>query len=143
MISYLMLTPSLFYPIYLCLKLKIMKTIVKLEEATMTAMGIYLLSIYHLNLSIWVWVVLFFTPDIGMLGYLINTRIGAFTYNLFHHKGIAVALAVTGFYFNNDVLTVVGILLFAHASFDRIMGYGLKYEDSFKNTHLGSLEKNK
>ncbi len=120
-----------------------MKNILKLEEAAMTAIGIYFLSIYDLNLSFWVWIILFFAPDIGMLGYLINTRIGAFTYNLFHHKGIAVALAFTGYYLNNDVLTAVGVLLFAHASFDRIMGYGLKYEDSFKNTHLGSLEKNK
>ena len=120
-----------------------MKTILKLEEAAMTAIAIYLLSIYNLTLSFWVWIILFFLPDIGMLGYLINTKIGASTYNLFHHKGIAVALAVTGYYFGNDVLTTVGILLFAHASFDRIMGYGLKYEDSFKNTHLGSLEKNK
>lgn len=109
----------------------------------MTAIGIYLLGIYNLNLPFWVWAILFFTPDIGMLGYLINTRIGAFTYNLFHHKGIAVVLAVAGYYFKYDVVTAVGILLFAHASFDRIMGYGLKYEDSFKNTHLGSLEKNK
>lgn len=118
-----------------------MKTILKLEEVAMTAIGIYLLTMYDLNLSFWVWIILFFTPDIGMLGYLINTRIGAFTYNVFHHKGIAIALAVTGYYFDNDVLTAAGILLFAHASFDRIMSYGLKYEDSFKNTHLGSLEK--
>lgn len=120
-----------------------MKTILKLEEAAMATIGIYLLTIYNLHLSFWVWIILFFTPDIGMLGYLINTRIGAFTYNLFHHKGIAIALAVTGYYFSNDVLTAIGILLFAHASFDRIMGYGLKFEDSFKNTHLGSLEKSK
>lgn len=120
-----------------------MKTILKLEEAAMATIGIYLLTIYNLHLSFWVWIILFFTPDIGMLGYLINSGIGAFTYNLFHHKGIAIALAVTGYYFSNDVLTAIGILLFAHASFDRIMGYGLKFEDSFKNTHLGSLEKSK
>jgi hypothetical protein len=120
-----------------------MKIILKLEEAAMAAIGIYLLSIYNLNLSLWVWIILFFTPDIGMLGYLINTRIGAFIYNFFHHKGIAIVLAATGYYFGNDVFTAVGILFFAHASFDRIMGYGLKYEDSFKNTNLGSLEKNK
>jgi len=107
----------------------------------MTAIGIYLLSLYNLHLSFWIWIPLFFTPDIGMLGYLINTRIGAFTYNIFHHKGIAIALAAAGYYLGNDVLTAAGILLFAHSSFDRIMGYGLKYADSFKNTHLGSLEK--
>ena len=120
-----------------------MKTILKLEEAAMTAAGIYLLTIYNLGLSAWLWVLLFFTPDIGMLGYLVNTKAGAFCYNLFHHKGIAVVIAAIGFYFQQEVMTTIGILLFTHASFDRIAGYGLKYEDSFKNTHLGSLEKNK
>ena len=119
-----------------------MKTILKLEEAAMTAIGIYLLTIYNLHLSFWIWAILFFSPDIGMLGYLVNTRIGAVIYNLFHHKGIAIAVAATGYYLHNDVMTAIGILLFTHASFDRRMGYGLKYNNSFKNTHLGSLAKN-
>ena len=105
----------------------------------MTAIAIYFISLHHLELSVWVWVFLFFTPDIGMLGYLINTRIGAVAYNLFHHKGIALLLAALGYYFQNEMLLAVGLLLFAHASFDRIWGYGLKYPDSFKHTHLGSL----
>jgi hypothetical protein len=116
-----------------------MKTILKLEEAALTAIAIYLLSIYNLGLSFWVWLFLFFTPDIGMLGYVINTKIGAVVYNFFHHKGIALMVAALGYYFHHDVLTAIGILLFAHASFDRIWGYGLKYPDSFKHTHLGSL----
>jgi hypothetical protein len=120
-----------------------MKTILKLEEAAMASIGIYFLSLYNLGLPIWLWVILFFTPDFGMLGYLLNTKVGAVTYNLFHHKGIAIALAAIGYYWHNDVLIAIGLLLFAHASFDRIFGYGLKYPDSFKNTHLGSLEKNK
>ena len=120
-----------------------MNTILKLEEAAMTAMGIYLLSIYNLHLSFWLWAILFFSPDIGMLGYLVNTKVGAVVYNLFHHKGIAIALAAIGYYFQNDIVIATGILLFTHASFDRIMGYGLKYEDSFKNTHLGRLLKSK
>lgn len=118
-----------------------MKTTLKLEEAAMAALGIYLLSIYNLGLPLWLWFFLFFTPDIGMSGYLINPKAGAFLYNIFHHKGLAIMLAGIGYYIHNDVLTAIGILLFAHASFDRIAGYGLKYEDSFKNTHLGSLEK--
>jgi positive regulator of sigma E activity len=119
-----------------------MNTILKLEEAAMTAIGIYLLTIYNLHLSFWLWAILFFSPDIGMLGYVVNTKIGAVSYNLFHHKGIAIALAVVGYYLQNDLMIAISILLFSHASFDRIMGYGLKYQDSFKNTHLGSLEKN-
>ncbi len=31
--------------------------------------------------------------------------------------------------------------LFAHSSMDRMLGYGLKYEDSFGNTHLGMIGK--
>jgi Domain of unknown function (DUF4260) len=118
-----------------------MKTILILEEAAMTVIGIYFLTRYNLDLPIWVWVVLFFAPDISMLGYLVDTKMGAAGYNLFHHKGMAIALAITGYYLQNDLLAATGILLFAHASFDRIWGYGLKYTDSFKNTHLGSLEK--
>jgi Domain of unknown function (DUF4260) len=120
-----------------------MKSILKLEEAAMTFLGIYFLTHYKLGLPVWIWAILFFAPDISMLGYLINNKAGAVSYNFFHHKGVAIALALTGYYFHNDVLVSTGILLFAHSSFDRIWGYGLKYTDSFKNTHLGSLEKNK
>ncbi len=118
-----------------------MKTTLKLEEAAMTLISIYFLSIYNLGLSVWIWIFLFFTPDIGMLGYLVNTKVGAIIYNLFHHKGIALALTITGYFMHNDILTAIGILLSAHSSFDRMMGYGLKYDDSFQHTHLGSLEK--
>ncbi|TAG51385.1 MAG: DUF4260 family protein, partial [Runella slithyformis] len=34
----------------------------------------------------------------------------------------------------------IGIILFAHSAMDRIAGYGLKYEDAFKHTHLGWLK---
>lgn len=118
-----------------------MKIILKVEELAMAVVAVYFLSIYNLGLSWWVWVLLFFSPDISMLGYLHNTKTGAVCYNLFHHKGIAIAVTAAGFYFSNDVCIATGILLFAHASFDRVLGYGLKYADSFKHTHLGSLEK--
>lgn len=120
-----------------------MKTTLKIEEAAMTLIAVYFLSIYNLGLSSWVWFLLFFAPDISMLGYMVNTKTGAISYNLFHHKGVALLLAGIGYYLHNEVLTATGILLFGHASFDRIWGYGLKYTDSFKNTHLGSLEKSK
>lgn len=118
-----------------------MKTILKLEEAAMTVLAVYFLSIYNLGLPVWLWVILFFSPDISMLGYLLGTKVGAVSYNFFHHKGIALLLVAAGLYLHHDVTIAIGILLFAHASFDRIWGYGLKYPDSFKNTHLGSLEK--
>jgi hypothetical protein len=38
-------------------------------------------------------------------------------------------------------LQLAGIILFTHSSMDRVFGYGLKYPDSFNNTHLGPIGK--
>lgn len=116
-----------------------MKFVLKAEELGMTGLAIFFLSQHSLGLSWWIWALLFFGPDISMLGYLVNTKIGAISYNLFHHKGIAIAVVVIGYMMNVEWMLATGILLFAHSSFDRIWGYGLKYEDNFKNTHLGLL----
>ena len=120
-----------------------MKNVLKLEEIAMTSIGIYLLTNYNLNIAIWIWSLLFFSPDISMLGYLVNAKAGAITYNIFHHKGIAIAIAAAGYFMHVEVLLSIGILLFAHSSFDRMMGYGLKYFSSFNDTHLGKLKKDK
>ena len=119
-----------------------MKIVLKLEEAAMTAIALYFLSLHSLGLSAWIWTLLFFAPDISMLGYLVNARTGAYVYNLFHHKGFALLLVTVGFLADIEILIAAGILLFAHASFDRIWGYGLKFVTGFKDTHLGSLDKN-
>jgi hypothetical protein len=118
-----------------------MKFILILEEAAMAAFGLYMLSFFNLGLSTWIWALLFFSPDFGMVGYLVNSKVGAFTYNLFHHKGIAIGLGIAGYLISNEIMTAIGILLFAHSSFDRIFGYGLKYSDSFQHTHLGRIGK--
>ena len=114
-----------------------MKSILKLEELFQFILGIYLFS--TLSYAWWWFLALILLPDIGMLGYLINTKIGAITYNIFHHKGLAILIFLGGIYFEIEVVQLIGTILFSHASLDRIFGYGLKYADHFKNTHLGSL----
>lgn len=116
-----------------------MKNLLRLEEAAMFGFSIYLFS--QLNFAWWWYAVLILTPDFGAIGYLVNTNVGAFTYNLFHHKGIALALYVAGLYWHNEILQLAGIILFGHSSMDRMMGYGLKYKDSFQHTHLGMIGK--
>jgi hypothetical protein len=37
----------------------------------------------------------------------------------------------------------IGGMLFAHSSLDRVMGFGLKFTDSFNHTHLGVAGKQK
>ena len=118
-----------------------MKNLIRIEELGMLSLAVYLFSL--LDYSLWLFAVLFLTPDIGMLGYLINTKAGAVTYNILHHKGLAIALYLAGISLNIPILMFVGLLLFAHSSFDRILGYGLKYSDNFKHTHLGWIGETK
>ena len=114
-----------------------MKSTLMLEELGMFIFGIYLFN--HLDYAWWWFLVLILTPDISMLGYLVNNKIGAFCYNLFHHRGLAVVIYLIGVYSQHNAIQLVGIILFSHASMDRIFGYGLKYETGFKFTHLGNL----
>jgi len=114
-----------------------MKTTLKLEELAQFGFGIYLFSL--LPFAWWWFLVLLLTPDIGMIGYAFGNKVGAFSYNFFHHKGLAIGLYLLGVYLQNDILMGIGTILFAHAAFDRMLGYGLKYEKGFKYTHLGDL----
>ncbi|MDC7997277.1 DUF4260 domain-containing protein [Gilvibacter sediminis] len=116
-----------------------MKLSLKLEELAQFGLAIYLFSL--LDFAWWWFPALLLTPDVGMLGYIANARIGALTYNLFHHKGVAIAVYMFGVIFQNQELLLAGCILFGHSAMDRLMGYGLKYPDSFQNTHLGRVGK--
>lgn len=114
-----------------------MKTLIKLEEAAQFALSIILFA--KLPFVWWLYPALLLLPDLGMIGYAVNTTVGAFTYNLFHHKGIAILVGITGLFLASNPLMLAGIILFGHAAMDRMMGYGLKYSKGFKFTHLGTL----
>jgi hypothetical protein len=116
-----------------------MKYALRLEELGMFLLAIFLFSL--LQYSWWLFLVLILLPDLSMLGYLINPEQGAVLYNLFHHKGIALVFYLIGIYLISAPLQLFGIILFAHSSLDRALGYGLKYSDSFRHTHLGMIGK--
>lgn len=116
-----------------------MKNLLKLEEVGQFLLSIALFS--QLDYSWWYFPACLLLPDFSMIGYLFGFRTGAFIYNFFHHKLIAIAVIVIGYWYHNSVLVLIGIILLAHSSMDRILGYGLKYNDSFKNTHLGQIGK--
>lgn len=114
-----------------------MKNLLKLEELLMFGLALFLFSGLDYG---WGWyTLLFFAPDLSMIGYLMKPRLGSWTYNLIHHKGLAVALYVLGSLLTIPWLMFAGTLLFGHSSFDRVLGYGLKYPDAFRNTHLGVI----
>ena len=65
-----------------------MKNLLRLEEFALFLLAIYLFA--SPDYPWWLFLVLFLTPDLGALGYLGGSRLGATTYNLTHHKGIAI-----------------------------------------------------
>jgi hypothetical protein len=112
-----------------------MKNLIKLEEFFLFLLSIYLFN--QLDYSWWLYALLFLAPDLGMIGYLINPRVGALTYNLLHHKAIAVALFLIGVGLSVPLMQLAGVIILGHSSADRVLGYGLKYPDAFRHTHLG------
>lgn len=116
-----------------------MKTLLNLEELAMLTVSILLFRL--LDMDWWLYAAFFLAPDIGMLGYLVNTKVGAATYNLTHHKAVGIVLMFLGSVWLMNPLYFAGIIIIGHASFDRILGYGLKHTDSFKHTHLGWIGK--
>src|SRR4051794_8692445 len=61
-----------------------MKTLIRLEELMLAVLSFYLFL--GLNYAWWWFPVLFLVPDISLVAYLINRKVGAISYNLVHHK---------------------------------------------------------
>lgn len=117
-----------------------MKILLKLEELAMLLLGFFLFM--QLDLPTWYFFALILAPDIGMLGYVFGSKAGAVSYNLTHHKGVAILLYLVGSSFLDfSILQLIGIILFSHAAMDRVFGYGLKYNSGFNDTHLGKIGK--
>lgn len=83
-----------------------------------------LLFVYWRMHASWVvFLVFLLAPDLLMVGYLKGTRIGAWCYIMVVQPWFAT----------------VAVIWAAHIAFDRALGYGLKYSDSFQHTHLGMI----
>ena len=71
----------------------VMKNLLKLEELAQFLACVIILK-WVISVQWWVYLLLLIGPDIGMVGYLFNAKVGAITYNLFHHKGIALVVVL-------------------------------------------------
>lgn len=117
-----------------------MKNLLKLEEVGQLVLAMFLF--YQLDYKWWVFPACILLPDVSMVGYLINIKIGAWCYNFFHHKLVAIIIYFLGFSLDSSLLLLAGVIFFGHAALDRALGYGLKFNDDFKHTHLGWIGKN-
>ena len=109
-------------------------TLLRLEGAAVFAGAI---ALYASQGASWLlFAVLFFVPDLSMVGYLINPRIGSLTYNAIHTYALPAILVVLAFAFQWTTGIHIALIWFAHVGMDRTLGYGLKYPSAFKDTHL-------
>jgi hypothetical protein len=57
----------------------------------------------------WLWyIVLFLTPDLSMVGYIANARVGSITYNIVHTYVLSASLLATGWAFHLPLLVLAG-----------------------------------
>jgi hypothetical protein len=112
------------------------KIILQLEAAVVLASS----SIaYAWNGRGWtIFALLFLVPDISMLGYLGGRKLGAGIYNLAHTYMLPVALAAYGLFQSQPLALDIALIWIAHIGFDRLLGFGLKYQTAFGHTHLSA-----
>jgi hypothetical protein len=85
----------------------------------------------------WLWFgLLLLVPDFSMLGYLANLRLGAVLYNLAHTYTLPLLWLSTVWLTRHDSCAWLAFIWLAHIGMDRLLGYGLKYDTAFRDTHL-------
>ena len=87
----------------------------------------------------WLVPLLLFVPDVVMAGYARSSRVGALLYNLAHSYPLPAVLGAAAWAADAPLWQGVSLIWFAHIGLDRALGYGLKYETDFKDTHLGRI----
>src|SRR4051794_35052386 len=78
----------------------------------------------HQGGSIGLFLALILVPDVAMLAYKINVRIGSIAYNAVHFYALPIGLAIAAFAFNQPTLLLITTIWFAHIGMDRVMGFG-------------------
>jgi len=104
----------------------------------LAVLGIALAGYFRLGGSVWLLVILALAPDLSMIGYLAGTRVGSLSYNVIHTYTLPLALGSLGFWADIRMALLVALIWAGHIGADRLVGYGLKFESGFNNTHLST-----
>jgi hypothetical protein len=113
---------------------------ITLQLEGLAILGASVFILFHeLSASLWIIPILFLGPDVFMAGYLANEKVGALIYNVGHTLFITLPVAIAGYYFDIRWLCIAGLIFTGHIGMDRMLGYGLKYPEGFKFTHLARV----
>jgi|HubBroStandDraft_4_1064222.scaffolds.fasta_scaffold633687_2 hypothetical protein len=89
----------------------------------------------------WVFAVFFLLPDVALLGYLSDQHKGlaAALYNAAHTYCLPILLGLIAWKLGAVSGEEAALIWIAHIGFDRVLGFGLKYPEAFKPTHLQTV----
>jgi hypothetical protein len=105
-----------------------------LEGAAVFAAAVFVY--FTLGLTWWVLLLFLLAPDLAALGYLFGPKVGSVAYNLAHTTVWPIVIGVAGWWLGWTWTAPVALIWLAHIGLDRMIGYGLKYPDSFKQSHM-------
>jgi hypothetical protein len=101
--------------------------------------AVLILSIltYRWNRGGWLeLLLLFLVPDVSMIGYVANARMGCVIYNAAHSYVGPLALGGYSVWSDHRQALLLSLIWAGHIGLDRMLGFGLKYPTRFKDTHL-------
>jgi hypothetical protein len=82
---------------------------------------------------------LFLAPDISLAGYLSPSKtIAAAIYNTVHSYILALLVGFAAWRTSHLLIGQLAAICIAHIAFDRLLGYGLKFPEAFRPTHIQS-----
>ncbi len=110
------------------------KLLLHLEGFALLATALFLYTVQGFAWSTFFLLIL--APDLAIIPYLVNKKVGAFAYNVLHTITLPLALVATALAMEWRFGIQIALIWLAHIGVDRTIGYGLKYVDSFKSTHL-------
>ncbi len=103
-----------------------------------TAMLVAALVAYaQLGFSWGTFALCFFLPDLSIAVYLLGARAGGIAYNGAHFFLWPILVGAFGVLEGVPVAQQAALVWAAHIAFDRALGWGLKYEQSFCHTDMG------
>jgi Domain of unknown function (DUF4260) len=120
------------------------RTLLRTEGFALFAAALLLYA--HSGASWKLFLALILVPDLSFAFYAFGPRAGAIAYNTAHSTVGAFALAFISQFGlsiaglgSASALFPIALIWFAHIGFDRALGYGLKYQSGFWDTHLSAI----
>lgn len=88
----------------------------------------------------WVFGLSFFAPDLALAAYFVeNKRVAAAIYNAAHNYVLPLVLGLAAWKCSALRSGQIAAIWIAHIAMDRFLGYGLKYPQGFKPTHIQNV----